>query len=64
MVTEKVLLSIVTSLKEFQTILISQWSKIYTNQKILLVNIFNNDRILRCRLILEKYGTYIEYFQG
>ena len=36
----------------------------YTDHKNLTCNFLNTDRLLRCRFILEEYGTDIEYIQG
>ena len=50
-------------MEEFRTILLGQWLKIFTKHKILHVNL-NTNKVLRCSLILEKYGPDIEYIQG
>ena len=52
-ITEKDLLSIVETLKEFQIILLGQQLKIYTNHKNMMYNNFNTDWVLRWRLILK-----------
>ena len=53
----------VETLKEFRTIVLGHKSIIYTDNKILPV-IFNTDRILRWRPIIEEYGTNIEHIKG
>ena len=58
-VTEKDLLSIVETLKEFRTILLGKILIIYTHHKNLTCKHFNTDRLLRWRLILEEYGSDI-----
>ena len=58
-VTERELLSIVKTLKEFITILPGQKLRIYNDHKKLTCKNFNTDRVLRWRLILEEYGPYI-----
>ena len=58
-VTEKELLSIVETLKEFRNILLGQILRIYTDHKNLICNNFNNDIILIWSLIIEEYGTDI-----
>ena len=63
-VTEKGLLSIVETLKEFRTILLGKKLRIYNDHKNLICKILNTDRVLIYRLILEEYGTYIEFTKG
>ena len=52
-VTEIEILSIVENLKEFRAILLGKKLRIYTDHKNLTCKNFNNDRVLRCILILE-----------
>ena len=63
-VIEKDLLSIVENLKEFKTILLGKILRIYSDHKNLTCKMFNTDRVLIWRLILEEYSPYIEYIQG
>ena len=63
-VTEKELLIIVETLKEFRTLLLGQRLRIYTDHKNLTCNNLITDRILIWILILEEYGPYIEYNKG
>ena len=56
--------SIVETLKEFRTILLGQKLRIYTDHKNLTNKLFNTDRVLIWRLILEEYGPDIEYTKG
>ena len=58
-VTDKELLSIVETLKEFRAILPGQKIRIDTDHKNLICKNFNTDRVLRWRLILKEYGPYI-----
>ena len=44
--------------------LLGQILRIYTDNKNLTYNVFNNDIVLRWRLALENYGPDIEYIQG
>ena len=62
--TERKLLSIVETLKEFRTILIGQNIEIYTDHKNLTCTNFNTDRVIRWRLLLEEYGSKIYYIKG
>ena len=41
------------------TILLGQILRIYTDNKNRTCNNFNNDILLRCRLIIEEYGPDI-----
>ena len=45
-------------------ILLGQKLRIYTDHKNLTCKILNTDIVLIWRLILEDYGTYIEYIKG
>ena len=58
-ITERGLLSIVETLKDFITILLGQKLRIYTDNKKPTCKCFNTDRVLRRRLIIEEYGLDI-----
>ena len=60
-VTEKEMLIIVKTLKEFRTILLGQILRIYTYDKNLTQK--NTEIVLRWILILEEYGSNIEYIK-
>ena len=60
-VTERELLSIVETLKDFRKIVLGQKLQMYTDHKNLMCIFFNTDRVLIWRLILEEYGKDIEY---
>ena len=60
-VTEREILRIVETLKEFRTISLGQKLRIYTNHKQITCKFFITDRVLRKRLILKEYGKDTEY---
>ena len=63
-VTEKELLSIFETLKEFCTILLVQQFKICTDHRNLTCKNFNNHRVLWWRHIIEEYSPDINYIPG
>ena len=62
--TERELLAIVETLKEFRTILLGQQLKIYTDHKNLTFNNFNVERVMRWRMVLEEYDPELIYIKG
>ena len=62
-VTEKYLLIMIETLKQFRTILLGQILRIYTNNKNLKCKMLKIDRVLIWRLILEEYDQDIKYIQ-
>ena len=62
--TERELLAIVETLKEFRNILLGQKIVIHTDHKNLTYANFNTDRVIRWRLIIEEYGPDLRYIEG
>ena len=62
--TDKELLSIVETLKEFCNILLGHQITVYTDHKNLTYNFFNTERVMRWRLILEEFGPESKYIKG
>ena len=62
--TERELLAIVETLKEFRNILLGQQIKVYTDHKNLMHKVFNMDCVMRWRLILEEFSPKLIYIKG
>ena len=62
--TERELLSIVETLKEFRNILLGQEIKVYTDHKNLTYKNFNTERVMRWQLIIEEFGPELIYIPG
>ena len=62
--TERELLSIVETLKEFKNILLGHRVIVHTDHKNLVCKHFNTDRVMRWRLVLEEFGPELRYIKG
>ena len=62
--TERELLSIVESLKEFRNILFGHQIIIHTDHENLTFKVFNSERVMRWRLYIEEYSPDLRYIKG
>ena len=62
--TERELLSIVETLKEFRNILLGHEIIVYTDHKNLVYKHFNTERVMRWRLVIEEFGPELRYIKG
>ncbi len=62
--TERELLSIVETLKEFKNILLGHKLIVHTDHKNLTCKNFNTERVMRWRLVLEEFGPELRYIKG
>jgi len=62
--TERELLSIVETLKEYRNILLGQTIEVFTDHKNLVYKHFNTERVMRWRLLLEEFGPQLTHIKG
>src|SRR5210317_352670 len=62
--TERELLAIVETLKEFRNILLGHKIIVYTDHENLTYKNFNTNRVMRWRLLLEEFGPELIYLKG
>ena len=62
--TERELLSIVETFKEFRNILLGQQLIVHTDHENLTYKNFNSDRVMRWRLFIEEYSPDLRYVKG
>jgi len=62
--TERELLSIVETLKEYRNILLGQEIEVFTDHKNLVYKHFNTEWVMRWRLLLEEFGPKLTYVKG
>jgi hypothetical protein len=62
--TERELLLIVETLKEFQNILLGQQIVVHTDHQNLTHKNFNTEHVMQWRLIIEDFGPTMKYIKG
>jgi len=62
--TERELLSIVETLKEYRNILLGHEIEVFTDHQNLVYKTFNTERVMRWRLLIEEFGPKLTYIKG
>ena len=62
--TERELLSIVETLKEYRNILLGHEIEVFTDHQNLVYKHFNTERVMRWRLLIEEFGPKLTYIKG
>jgi RNase H-like domain found in reverse transcriptase len=62
--TERELLSIVETLKEYRNILLGQQIEVFIDHKNLVYKTFNTEHVMRWRLIIQEFGPKFTYIKG
>jgi len=62
--TERELLSVVETLKEYRNVLLGQQIEVFTDHKNLVYKHFNTERVVRWRLLLEEFGPKPTHVKG
>jgi len=62
--TERELLAIVETLKEYRNILLGQQIKVFTDHKNLTCVNFNTQRVIRWRMVIEDFAPELVYIPG
>jgi len=62
--TERELLAIVETLKEYRNILLGHPIIVHTDHQNLTYKNFNTERVMRWRLIIEEFGPELRYIKG
>ena len=52
------------TLKEFRNILLGHHITVYTDHKNLTYKMYNTERLMRWRLIIEEFGPKLKYIKG